>query len=180
MILKPFRFKVRYAKSRDNIVDASSRLTRHTLQEEGISDVEHVRMIANLSAPAAFNLKEIEQAPAEDRELKADRECLLSGNWKKAPKGYVIVRNELTYIGRVAIRGARIVMPEGLRRRVIELVNKGHQGIVKTKERQRSQVWWPCMDRDAEQKCRECHSCQVVTKCYSLPSVKWTKLPDQP
>ena len=36
------------------------------------------------------------------------------------------------------------------------------------------------MDRDAERECRECHSCQVVTKHYSLPSVKSTRLPDKP
>ena len=35
------------------------------------------------------------------------------------------------------------------------------------------------MDRDAERKCRECHSCQVVTQHYSLASVKPTKMPDK-
>ena len=178
--LQPFNFKVCYVKSRNNIADALSRLTRQMPRKEGEADEEYVRMVATNSVPAALNIKEIERESSEDKELQMVRSCLVSGNWENAPKEYVVVRNELTYIGKVILRGTRIIMPHSLRRRVTDLAHEGHQGIVKTKERLRSKVWWPGMDRDAERKCRECHSCQVVTKHYSLPSVKSTRLPDKP
>ena len=40
---------------------------------------------------------------------------------------------------------------------------KGHQGIVKTKNRLRSKVWWPNVDKDAENRCKVCHGCQVAS-----------------
>ena len=44
----------------------------------------------------------------------------------------------------------QIVIPEKLRQRVLRLAHEGHQGIVKMKERLRSKVWWPGVDKDAE------------------------------
>ena len=41
-------------------------------------------------------------------------------------------------------------MPRLLRDRVVQLEHEGHQGIVKTKYRLRSKVWWPGMDKDVE------------------------------
>lgn len=46
---------------------------------------------------------------------------------------------------------------------MIDLAHEGHQGIVKTKYRLRSKVWWPCMDKEVERKCRICHGCQAVS-----------------
>lgn len=59
----------------------------------------------------------------------------------------------------------------------MELAQEGHQGIVKMKERQRSKVWWPGVDKDVERKCREC---QLVTKENITPPVKTTKMPERP
>ena len=66
------------------------------------------------------------------------RECLQSGDWEKAPKAFVMVRNELTNVGQIVLRGTRIVVPRELQKRVLDLAHEGHQGIVKTKERLRS------------------------------------------
>ena len=108
------------------------------------------------------------------------RGCLASGNWEGAPKSYVCVRKELTFIGHVILRGVRIVIPEKLRQRVLRLAHEGHQGIVKMKERLRSKVWWPGVDKEAERKCRECYGCQLVTKETIIPPVKTTRLPERP
>jgi hypothetical protein len=36
------------------------------------------------------------------------------------------------------------------------------------KNRLRTKVWWPKIDKDAEQICKTCHGCQVVGQ-YSVP-----------
>ena len=61
---------------------------------------------------------------------------------------------------------------------IIDLAHGGHQGIVKTKERLRTKVWWPGMDRHAEQRCRSCHGCQLVSQPVAPPPVQSTPLPD--
>ena len=66
------------------------------------------------------------------------RACLFSGNWENAPKEYVVVRNELTYIGKVIIRRTKIVIRKSLTKRVTDLAHEDHQGMVKTRERLRS------------------------------------------
>ena len=71
------------------------------------------------------------------------RECLQSGDWKKAPKTFVRVRNELSNNSQIVLRGTRIVVPRELQKRVLDLAHVEHQGIVETKERLRSKVWWP-------------------------------------
>ena len=69
------------------------------------------------------------------------RSCLMSWNWGKTPKPYVWVCNVLTYIGRVILFGTRIMIPNILRKRVLELAHEGHQ------------LWRPGVDKDAELKC---------------------------
>ncbi|XP_022788128.1 uncharacterized protein K02A2.6-like [Stylophora pistillata] len=71
-------------------------------------------------------------------------------------------------VDRLLLRRSRLVIPRELRLRVLELAHEGHQGIVKTKCRLRSKVWWPKMDSDAEKLCRSCHGCQVVSE-YAPP-----------
>ena len=71
------------------------------------------------------------------------------------------------------------MVPRKLRRRVLDLAHKGHQGIVKTKERLRSKVWWPGIDKEAEKKCRECFGCQMVSKHVPPPPIKPTRLPER-
>ena len=78
------------------------------------------------------------------------------------------VKNELCTYGELLLRGSRLVIPQKLRPRVLELAHEGHQGIVKTKYRLRSKVWWPKMDADAEKLCRSCHGCQEVSE-YAPP-----------
>ena len=71
-------------------------------------------------------------------------------------------------------------MPHALRKRVVSLAHEGHQGVVKTKERLRTKVWWPGIDREAEKLCAECYGFQRVTKHVPPPPVKPTPMPQQP
>ena len=59
---------------------------------------------------------------------------------------------------------------------MLDLAHEGHQGIVKTKKRLRSKVWWPGIDKEAEKKCRQCFGCQMVSK--HVPTIKPTRLPE--
>ena len=173
--LQPYNYKVCCIKSRNNIADALSCLTKIPTSRNSHYDDEYVRMVALESVPIALKIQEI-----ENEELQVVRGCLASGNWEGAPKSYVCVRNKLTIIGHVILRGMRIVIPEKLRQRVLRLAHEGHQGIVKMKERLRSKMWWPGVDKEAERKCRECYGCQLVTKETIIPPVKTTRLPERP
>lgn len=65
-----------------------------------------------------------------------------------------------------------------MRNLTLELAHEGHQGVVRTKQRLRAKVWWPKMNKDAEQYVEKCHSCQVVGKMPNPDPVTMTKIPD--
>ena len=63
----------------------------------------------------------------------------------------------------------------------MDLAHQGHQGIVKTKQLIRDKVWFPGIDKMAEQKVQNCLSCQAVTaKSPSPEPLRMTPLPSPP
>ena len=75
------------------------------------------------------------------------------------------------------MRGMRIVVPLSLRERVLELVQEGYKGIVKTKDRLRRNVWGLMMNAMVERHCKKCLGCQAVTPATTMPPVKTTTMP---
>ena len=100
-----------------------------------------MREVTLKAVPVALRIEEIEEVSFQDVELEAVRKALDTGHWNKAPKAHELVSRELTCFGQVVLRGTRIVVPRKFRKRVLDLAHEGHQGIVKTKERLRSNVW---------------------------------------
>ena len=60
--------------------------------------------MVTLESVPVIKIQEIEKVSADDEELQVVRGCLASGNWEGAPKSYVCVPNELTFIGHVRVR----------------------------------------------------------------------------
>lgn len=165
--------------SRENIADALSRLTKIPASKGHVQDEEYVRKVTLHAVPVVLRIEEIEEVSFQDEEWEAVREALETVHWSKAPKAYELVSHELACIGQVVQRGTRIVVPRKLIRRVLDLAHEGRQGIVKTKQRLKSKVWWPGSDKEAEKKCIECFGCQIVSRQVPPPPIKPTRLPER-
>ncbi|CAH3178710.1 unnamed protein product [Porites evermanni] len=50
----------------------------------------------------------------------------------------------------MACLSIRIVIPKQLRCQVLELAHEGHPGIIAMKQRLRTKVWWPGIDKEVE------------------------------
>ena len=61
-------------------------------------------------------------------------------------------------------RDSRIVIPQALQERVVELAYEGYQGKVKTNRLLRAKVWFLYMDAKCEQQVKACLLCQSVTQ----------------
>ena len=178
--LQPYEFTVMYRPGPQNIADALSRLTQEISNESKNVAEECIRYVAENAAPRAIPIQEIEEASAEDEEIAMLRKCVQTNDWAVGEPAFKAVRNELTVLGKLVLRGTRLVIPMKLRKQVLDLAHEGHQGIVKTKQRLRTKVWWPGIDRQAEQRCRTCHGCQLVGKPLPPEPMKRTELPTQP
>ena len=138
-------------------------------------------VIAQESTPVAMTAKDVERESEKDPELCSVRHYIQSGDWSqcKMPH-YLSVKNELCTLGKLVMRGTRIVIPQRLRGETLRLTLKGHQGITKTKTQLRTKVWWPKMDHDAEQVCKSCHWCQVVEEFCAHEPMQWVEPPSGP
>lgn len=69
--------------------------------------------------------------------------------------------------------GSRVIIPESLKPRVLEMLHEDHVGIVRSKMLARSIVWWPNMNNEIEfliSKCRICQLSQNQSKEANLIS----------
>ena len=70
-------------------------------------------------------------APSEEKVA-----AVQSGDWSQCKMPHFIcVKNELCVLGKLVLRGTRILIPQSLRKQVLHLAHEGHQGIVKMKGR---------------------------------------------
>ena len=80
-------------------------------------------------------------------------------------KPYKSVKDELTVTSEnIILRGTRIVIPESLQQKAIDLAHESHQGLAKTKALFREKVWFPGID-------------EATKKMYSLSIIWKTKSP---
>ena len=178
--LQPFDFNIKYRKGSENAADALSRLPVHEeVKRKSMAD-NYCYMVINNATPAAFTTAEIEQASADDPELSALRHSIRHGLKYSCPKEYQKVFTELSTMGKIVMRGQRIVIPFAMRTRTLHLAHEGHQGIVRTKQRLRSKVWWPGMEEETEAIVKQCHVCQLVTPGEKPAPMARTPLPDGP
>ena len=121
--------------------------------------------------------REVEEASAQDEELVEVRK---STNWSSSTNSTFNGCDELCFVDQLVLRRTRIVIPEKLRSRVLSLVHEGHLGIVVTRQKLRSKVWWPGMKKDAEKFCKACYGCHLVSRPDHVEPIRTTVLPTGP
>ena len=140
----------------------------------------YVHYLAEQLTPVAMNTSEIQEDSKNDPELIQVRQCIENNQPHRLPPQYKSFEQELSIVDYIILRGNRIILPLKLRNKAIELAHEDHAGMTKTKQRIRSKLLWPYMDKDIERHIRTCHPCQIVGKPDPPEPVQPTKLPDEP
>ena len=73
----------------------------------------------------------------------------------------------------------RAIIPLPLRLDVSDKIHTGHQGIQKCRERAKSGVWWPNINKQIEDLVRECPTC-IKTKAIRAEPMISSQLPERP
>lgn len=89
-------------------------------------------------------------------------------------------RFELSMLGKILLRGTWLIIPKGLRKRDLELAHEGHPGESAMKRRLRVKVWWPHIDRDAENFVKTCKDCMHVSQPPRPAPMQRTAFPTSP
>ncbi|CAG2236573.1 unnamed protein product [Mytilus edulis] len=171
-----------------NIADSLSRLLVVPKNESKQGEInqaeEYIRFVASESTPNAVKIEDVDKMSLNDKELQNIRNCLLNGRWQDLlNKQYLTVKQELSSIGHIVLRGTRLIIPTELRNQILKLGHEGHPGIVLMKQRLRSKVWWPNMDKSIEEYCKSCYGASLSNPekpepmiRTSLPSKQWEQI----
>ena len=179
--MQPYRFRVIYKPGRDNIADVLSRLPVGDCNDQRNIADEYAYFVAKSSVPRAMSSEEIAKASRDDEELKSVRHAIKSNDWSLVKdQSYQKVKNDLTVVDKIVMRYNRIVIPQNLRKKALDLAHEGHLGIVKTKQRIRDKIWWPGIYKDVEQLVRGCYACQLVGAPARPEPMISTELPSGP
>ena len=169
--LQTYDFVLKYRPGVDNPADF---LSRHpvepshakTAHEKTIAE-EYVNFLIDNAVPKAVTSSEISAVTANDPTLQAVVQALKSDQWH-LPKDpsvdatafliFKTVRNELSFCdeSHIILRGSRIVIPQLLQPKIINIAHEGHQGLVKTKSLLREKVWFPNIDCMVEARIKCC------------------------
>ena len=107
----PFKYTVHHVPSGQNIADCLSRLTKIPASTRDGATEEYVRMVAINATPCAMTTREIERASGEDEDLGEVYRCWKTGDWSTAPSPYRLLHDEITVVGRLAMRGISQLWP---------------------------------------------------------------------
>nr|XP_054765813.1 uncharacterized protein K02A2.6-like [Lytechinus pictus] len=190
--LLQFDYTVEYKAGRENYVaDALSRLP---LGDEEWSDVvdEEEYVLNQVRVDSPVTVKELQDATNNDEVLVQVRKYIeegWSGNHKSFPpeiKPYLILRDELSVVDDIVMRGNRIVIPTSLQAKFVDFAHSAHQGIVRTKQRLRETYWFPHIDKIVEETIKRCVTCQENDKSHrthsapmqsvEFPNSPWEKI----
>ena len=70
--------------------------------------------------------------------------------------------------------GNQVVISPPRRAKIIDTLHEGHPGMVRMKSLTRCYVWWPRMEKELEQKVKDCALCQVMQNLSPrVPACPW-------
>lgn len=177
--LQSFSFVVKYRKGKSNVADPLSRLVEEQTPEE--FDAESKFMVLAVLESAAVDVQLLEEMSSTDATLEAVKQCLRTGNWEvQQAKPFAPFKAELGFVGDLLVRGNKLVVPDCLRPRMLDLAHEGHPGESVMKRRLRDRVWWPGMDRDTEKKVKSCEGCRLVSLPNRPEPMSRRELPSKP
>ena len=181
--LQPYNFKVRYEPGKTNPADY---ISRHPLQDQPLRErniaKKYVALLTASAVPVAMTLAEIQNATLADSTLQKIAELIRSQQWHSVLnndlppsngansidlqdlKAFHEIRHKLTVTTKndTILGGSRIVMPASLRHRALQLAHEEHQGLIKTKQLLRKEIWFPRIDQQAETMVQHCLPCQAA------------------
>ena len=128
----------------------------------------------------------IKMATASDANLQSVIKFIHAG-WpehiSKVPvsiREYVQVKAELSEHNGLVLRGCRIVVPQPMRKEILQKIHEGHQGLAKCRERARSSVWWPGLSTEISSLVTSCQVCHELKRTQQKEHLIATPLPDRP
>ena len=105
-------------------------------------------------------------------------------NWHPLLLDYWNFRDEISLDDGLLFKGHRLIIPESLRGKPLQMTREGHYGVEKSLLRAREAMFWPRITQDITNEVQSCNTCQVYSKYqlretlqqHEIPAQPWTKI----
>ena len=182
------------------IPDALSRapVSHPTPEDElGLTDAAaHIRAIMSVSTSpsqdeppsqdADLILQELREAASTDPIYTRLRQSIISGfpsnryDLHTTLLPFWKIRDNLSVDGDLVLYGARVVIPEALRRRTLARLHDSHRGTAATKRRASQTVFWPGINSDIANTVQACEPCQMLQPSQQQEPLLNDDIPTRP
>ena len=174
LILSAYSYDLEYIQGVENVeADMLSRLPLPVTVVDENEKVYHIDYCEQLPVVAADVAKQTQEDPILRRVCQYTQ-----WGWKSEVqrdpllKPYYHRSNELSIEDGCLLWAGRVVIPNCLRKLVLEELHEGHAGM---KAIARSFIWWPGIDREVEEVVEACVTCQNRRSRPSVtPPHPWT------
>lgn len=189
MDLQEYDFVVEYLPGKQMIADFLSRnhgqrtgSSPVVTNEKLVGKIMEAEVVHAVNSDSAITMENVREATAQCAIMQRVIAELQAGFQTRDPElePFKKVADQLSTINGVVCKGTRIVIPESLRKRVVRLCHKSHQGMTKAKSLARSFCWFPGMDAAIEGKIGRCVTCQAVQDKNLTQPIKPHELPEGP
>ena len=183
-LLSAYAYELIYVPGSANIADILSRLP---VSDRNGSDwvPPEVHALFQFIEKSTVKVMEIARETAQDPILAQVLDRVRNG-WMQADKtdiklkAYYVRKEQLSIDNDCLLWGVRVIIPDKLRKTVMEMLHDTHIGTARMKAQARAWVWWPNMDSEIESNVRACYICQVHANTPSkAPLCPWS-WPEEP
>lgn len=180
--VQPYAPEIVYVRGENvPIADALSRDVNNPTPE---NDEElEVHVVLNVSKTW---MKELVAKTSEDVTLRKLIETIKAG-WPNEPeevdlvlKPYWNYRDELSTYEGLIFKGDRLLIPETLRSKTLNIIHAGHFGIQSSIMRAKQLVFWPSMGKDIERLVEQCRVCQKHSRSNVKEPMIVKQVPEYP
>ena len=168
--LQSFREKLAVYNFEVKWVEGKSHYIADALSRAPVDAPEDIENVVNVTMKVAEDpqLQMLYDAAADDQDyamiiaaLLAGKDCKLLGPTHPA-RAYSSVWNNLSIYNDtlILLDGHRIVVPEAVRKNILDILHVPHCGQTKTKEQARQLYYWPTMNADIKTMIEKCTDCR--------------------
>lgn len=185
--LSQFRYEFQYSKGKDNV--NSDCLSRLPLPET-VTVVEPYELICAVQSidENFISCAEIQKHTDLDKNLVQLKHCIKYGTpIPKRNQNLLQYKNcvsNMSILNGCILFNNRVLIPEPLRKTVLQQFHDGHPGICAMKSIVRSLIWYKNIDKDVESIVKNCPQCQMHhskppqnrTIEWPIPSKPWSRV----